>query len=293
MSPTDLLLRSGTFNSGGGKPSPKNDLSSLLKRGRSERFVHIMDITPAIAASMLATSSGNRPISSAAVSKYATLMSAGVWKLTSEGIAFDRKGNLQNGHHRLHAIIESGETIAMTVWFGTDVSEFEYLDGGHSRTAGDLIALNGLDRWNIRASIARYILAIEHKTNDRLDRLIVTSRAIQMDSPEVSAAMLVGEAVRKIIPPSAAAFAYYWIIRESRFSKNLPEFFAILQHGIGDGNTRPVIRLRDFFLSGEYKASRNPIKLAAYIILAWNAYVSGKSAIKLQWASVTTLPSVQ
>jgi len=46
-------------------------------------------------------------------------MKAGRWKLTHVGIAFDINNVLQDGQHRLWAVVFSGRTVEMSVTFNT------------------------------------------------------------------------------------------------------------------------------------------------------------------------------
>ena len=79
----------------------------------------IETITPALATEWLDKhNSVNRKISEPTVQSYAMDMKNGRWTLTHQGIAFDTEGNLQDGQHRLWAIVFSGITLEMMVTRG-------------------------------------------------------------------------------------------------------------------------------------------------------------------------------
>lgn len=116
-----------------------------------KRKVKILDVTPEIAERWLnATNNHNRPLRNRVVAKFAQAMKMGEWKLTAEPIAFshpfiDSEGKqrgetLLNGQHRLWAIMDSGVTCPMTVWWGCEPDEFEVIDQGAMRTFGDVLA---------------------------------------------------------------------------------------------------------------------------------------------------------
>jgi hypothetical protein len=73
-------------------------------------------ITPKKAAEYLKRKLPNRRTRPSLVVKYATDMKAGRWMLTHEGIAFDKRGRLIDGQHRLEAIIVAGVSIEMYVF---------------------------------------------------------------------------------------------------------------------------------------------------------------------------------
>lgn len=77
--------------------------------------VYIVDVTPELATSWLEGNEFHRPVQDRSVEKYATEMTAGRWRLTHQGIAFDVDKKLIDGRHRLLAVIRSGKTIPMLV----------------------------------------------------------------------------------------------------------------------------------------------------------------------------------
>ena len=291
-----LPQESGSFKSISLLTSDRSKLAALLKRGQKERFVEMMDVTPAMAREMVATSAGNRPTSDTTILKYAELMKAGKWAMTTEALAFNRLGQLQNGHHRLAAIYQSGVTLRMTVWFGTDPDEFSFLDGGKSRTASDLIALNGLDRWQQRASLSRVLLTLSAGTYNHIDRMTVTDHAVRIAGEQVDASILASEAVRKIMSKTPAALAHYTISNQSAKAVRLPAFWDILRNGMGEGNVRPVVKLRDICMKTGSTNKRlkgdGIVKDAAYVIMAWNAYVSNRAGGNFVWNKIFSLPDV-
>src|SRR5258706_8448145 len=68
----------------------------------------------------------NRPISERAVRQMAAAMLKGQWVASHQGIAFDVKGNLMDGQHRLWAVVRSQCTIPMLVTTGLPVGNGVY-----------------------------------------------------------------------------------------------------------------------------------------------------------------------
>ncbi len=101
----------------------------------------VISITPALAYIMLQTSDGNRKIRVSGVRALAGAMKRGEWQITNQGIGFDKAGHLKDGHHRLNAIILSGETVPMLVCRGMDIDSYEVIDSGIGRTTADRMDL--------------------------------------------------------------------------------------------------------------------------------------------------------
>jgi hypothetical protein len=61
----------------------------------------ILNVTPAMAQQWLKHNDFNRPLNQRLVEKYAGQMRAGNWQRTHQGIAFDSRGIILDGQHRL------------------------------------------------------------------------------------------------------------------------------------------------------------------------------------------------
>ena len=81
----------------------------------------VQTITPERASQLLAANTTNRPVSKAVVRSFAQAMRRGEWMVTHQGIAFDTRGVLVDGQHRLAAIIEADVPVELTVF--TEVGE--------------------------------------------------------------------------------------------------------------------------------------------------------------------------
>ena len=89
--------------------------------------------------------SNNRTISVRMVSRYARDMAEGRWNRTHQGIAFDVNGDLVDGQHRLHAVVQAGVPVHMLVVRGLGVDLRASIDQGLSRTAAYLTGLQTYD----------------------------------------------------------------------------------------------------------------------------------------------------
>lgn len=89
---------------------------TVLENGWGDSFA---TVTPQMAEAMLRTNVDNqRKITPSTVDRYAQDISSGSWKLTHQGIAFNAKGELFDGQHRLTAVVQSGVAVDLRVTFG-------------------------------------------------------------------------------------------------------------------------------------------------------------------------------
>ncbi len=110
-----------------------------FKRPMSSSF---MMITPDIAKSMLATSTGNRKLRRSHVKDLSEAILRGEWRPTNQGIGFDDNGILKDGHHRLNAVIRANQPIQIQVTFGMPSNAVEVIDCNIVRTYADRMTIN-------------------------------------------------------------------------------------------------------------------------------------------------------
>ncbi len=95
---------------------------------------------------------------------YARDMRSGRWPFTGDPIRFTTDGELIDGQHRLHAVIEADLTIPFLCVFGLEPRAKHALDTGRKRSAGDVLALKGYPQAARLSGAARQLLYIKHNT---------------------------------------------------------------------------------------------------------------------------------
>lgn len=106
--------------------------------------MRIVTVTPDMAKSFLQFNyKGNRKVRTPWVKDLASRIKRGEWRLTHQGILFDKSGNLIDGQHRCHAIVEANQAVDLVVVHGAEEDAYKVLDQGQKRSLADL---SGLDR---------------------------------------------------------------------------------------------------------------------------------------------------
>lgn len=268
-------------------------LESRLVRGSHERFSEFVKVTPGLAAEMLKHNMGNRRITRRQVDLHVDRLARGDFKLTHHGISFAKTRVLNDGQHRLTAIVESGVTAEMQITFGAERDEFTVIDQGRPRTAGNFLAINGMTYSSLRASIAKALYNLENKRSGSVDQQIVADYAMSLSGPDMDAALRIADRFKRVTAPTIAGVAYYWINKHSRHSRRLDEFFAGLNSG--DGLTAPRLKLREWLRNGETDRDsllHNMRRIAAFIN-CWNSWLAGRKTFSTDWTHVSSLPDVQ
>lgn len=254
------------------------------------------NITPAKAQEYLKTSIGNRPISKVFVRSYADTMKQGKWLLNGVPIIFDIDGHLRDGHHRLYAVIEAGIPVRFDVCRGTSAEAFTTYDCGRHRTVGQLLAMQQVKNYNLVGSI---VIA-----NERLiscGRLLENNsgsagnRTTNSDKYELyrkdpdgygSVASYICALLSRcrMLSGSWAGGLYYYLTHTGGYTdaEVKPFFEEIFSVETTKTSACNILRkaITNAALSGKKIKAET---LWAYIVKAWNSFISGKEMKVLRY----------
>jgi hypothetical protein len=144
-------------------------------------------ITPEMAIEILEKYAPNRPLRENIVQIYASDMKNGRWALTHQGIAFNDRGQLYDGQHRLWAIALSGVPIKTTVTRGVPTIQergdenmftMDAVDRGALRSTGTQIQIGNKIRNGalVAAAMRSIVLIVSPSTTGKIS--IATTLAV-------------------------------------------------------------------------------------------------------------------
>jgi hypothetical protein len=246
-------------------------------------------IDPQMARDLLATSPGNRSLRLDRVSRQASDMKNGRFLENGETIKIDAAGNLRDGHHRLHAIIQSGVTIRTLVVRGVSDEALRTVDSGSSRTPGDRLQMAGYKNTNTLAAALAWQARYERADFYRLawkakvrffgeDVLVAVERHPRMQHAADKAVSL--RTAGRLLTPAFLAFCIY----------NTPksmEFWLFLDTGAGPlavtQKSAPVLLRERLNAVQQSKVRLLDDERAALVIKAHNAWRHGRQMAALRW----------
>lgn len=207
------------------------------------------------------------------------------WNFDGSPIRIDIKGNLFDGQHRLHSVIES-ETIQTFLFIaGLPVGAYNTTDTGLPRNYRDNLRRRGFTNVTLRSSLVRLIAKWE--TNLSLDD---SKRLTNAESDDVhdkhvdtinrALELAVSTNKRVDIPTSLWAFSW-WILRGIDIEKAYTFLTAVAEgENIGRGNPAFTLRNR---LQDERDNVRTRNELMHLVFQAWNAFVKGHEIARLHF----------
>lgn len=253
----------------------------------------------------------NRRIRPVVVKSYAETMRRGNWLLTNDDICFDAQGWMINGHHRMHAVIESGTTQKFGVKRGLDADAFRYMDVGAKRGLSDVLEIIGTEYPSLVAALARrsavyakagYLSATISLGNnsspgnplhaDRDDHFEVAigyapiRDAIRFTGPKTSAFKKIG------MTPTQIGFGHLLV---SPWHDGYEAFVQRMLTRDFTGRNDPANALFDRMLSSMTAPVNSPNRLSpaavfGYLVIACNADFKGRGVTKLQWPKGDNYP---
>ncbi|MFI7286430.1 hypothetical protein ACIBRY_07200 [Streptomyces anulatus] len=248
-------------------------------------------VTPELAERFLSQDSVNRRLDAGQVASLVETIRRNEWKLTHQGIAFDEAGDLLDGQHRLHAIVEAGIPVQMLVFNGLPREVFPVLDTGKRRSAADTLLSTGAKYLPLLSSTIRHVILFNtmpnapwsgsraHVSNDRI------LAAYNADRDRYTEAVAIGRELSKHLFASAAAVATsYFLTTDAGPAAEVDDWVSGLKSGasLKAGDARLALREvpRETQKRGSRRRMTTRDQVAIYI-KAWNAWVDPEKGDKL------------
>lgn len=242
-----------------------------------------MTVTPGQAKAWLDAMPIQRRLRAAQVEKIARAIRQGRWKLTANGIAFDRAGVVMDGQHRLSAIIAADRPVSIRVTFGVERSAFLATDSSSSpKTVDDALRHDGVPAG--LSTIAAQMVRMLYRTDRGFSAF---QNVLQPDNEEaitsfyehdgIMDAARLAQRVKGIVP-SLGVFGFY-ILQASKIDTTKAVRFAEqVGSGINLQAGSPALLLRNTFMEDRMKrVRRDSPDQAIMIATAINAHLRGKS----------------
>jgi hypothetical protein len=207
-------------------------------------------------------------------------MTVGEWPIMPDPIAFDEEGAVQNGQHRLHAIVESGVTKTVWVFFGQSRDLFAYYDIGKKRSPGDIFAINDVKNYTQAAAVTRAIYRYNQNTGRGHPAGAKAKVATPQETFEYYVALRPDDVQRTLslyyqfasakLPHPSAYTALYYVAREiDPLGSLADEYFGGLATGANLGPRSIEKKLRDFLMLNAQAVTRRHV--SELVIRGWNA----------------------
>lgn len=269
-------------------------------------ITEVVAITPTMAADILKNNQDNRAITKSKVESYASDMLAGRFiGLNGETIKIAAGGELNDGQHRLMAILKSGVTLETLVTFGLERDSRMTLDQGKVKSPGDYLGMSGLKNSHKLAAIAHVIYCFEngklpsaHGATEYLGGGNVTKSELlaftseRLDKIQQATEATFGHMARSLATETRLAAAFYIINQASVASDDVAYFFDRLLDGAQIAADSPILICRNRLIAEKSSKRRVPVaRFLEIVIKGWNYYRIGANGTRIQCTG--TIPEIE
>jgi len=226
-------------------------------------------VTPEMALEWLVHNENNRSLRKADVEYLKECILAGQWHVTHQGLAFWDDGELADGQHRLHAIMEAGVGVWVNVTRGMQRAAEEAIDRGIPRSNKDHLHFAGIksDTRRVAACVCminQYRVERSENATRWSKRRMRPDEFAQFYAAFSEAIEFAYESNKQLHACVVAAIASAWFTANR---DRLAQFRSLLASGAAtDAGDLAAIKLRDFLLKKQYgqgESARNDLFLKA------------------------------
>lgn len=281
------MTKSRSTGSEGGRavnPHAKRITAEEFKRLVTDFYgMRTLLFDPEMSQAVLTYNTANRRVNKRKLGILAAQMASGQFGNTGEPIIISAEGVLNNGQHRLLAVIESGATVDMDVRFGIPRRMVTRTDTGASRNAGDVLTIKGIAHGGPVSQAVRLLILYkrglpgsirEYVSNDEVARAIDRWPGIVDIAAEIQA-LRFPAAIR-----STPLLATAYLASRSPSKDRLSAWLEGLATGADIGRTDPVYQLRERLLRGAdapVGTREALLERFALMVKCWNLHAAGRT----------------
>lgn len=277
------------------QPAPlhKTERRSKQRPERAEttqRAEHIW-LTPSFARQLLDGHVNYRPHNADRVKMYKGDIVGDKWRSNGDTIVVDENGQLIDGQHRCHAVIESGIPIQTWIIWGVPASGVDVKDLHRPRSMRHILTRTGYSKADILGPALPFVWTWEKSGTLSRDSLGHPSKMVLKEclqrNPDITRYVHDSKPLRELGLANSLTSALRYILTRSSTEEIANQFLGEL--GIGEmlAQTNPVFQLRKRLqknLATGASTLKKRTKLAM-ISKAWNMWLAGQECTQLMWRS--------
>ncbi len=234
------------------------------------------------AEAVLTYNTGNRKITRRKLDVLIRQMRSGEFENKGEPIIISAEGILNNGQHRLLAVVEAEAAVDMDVRFGIPRRAFTKTDTGAPRSGGDVLTIAGVAHGGMVSSAVRLLILYRRGLPDSI-REFVSNDEIARAYTRWSGIAEVAERVNAYNFPkgirSTSLLATAYLASRSPGKAKLDDWLHTLATGLDATRDNPAYQLRERLMRGveaPIGTREGLLERFALMIKSWNLYIIGR-----------------
>jgi hypothetical protein len=232
------------------------------------------------AEAVLAYNTANRRVTRRKLDVLTHQMRSGAFENTGEPVIISAEGVLNDGQHRLLAVVEADAVVDMDVRFGIPRRTFTKTDTGAPRTGGDVLTIAGVAHGGMVSSAVRLLVLYKRGLPDSI-REFVSNDEIARAYERWSGIAEVAQRVAAYNFPkgirSTPLLATAYLASRSPGKTKLDTWLHTLATGLDVSRDNPAYQLRERLLRGiEAPIGTREGLLERFVLMikSWNLYAA-------------------
>lgn len=246
-----------------------------------------------LAEAVLELNTGNRRINRRKVDQLVRQMKSGEFENTGEPVIISADGIINDGQHRLLAVVEAEAVLDMDVRFGIPRKVFSKTDTGTSRSSADVLTIKGVKAGSQISSAVRLLVLYgrglpesirDFVTNDEVARAFDEWPDIEEVVSKVNA-----HAFPKAVK-STPLYAVTFLASRTPQKGKLEKWLDAVATGLDVGRESPAYQLRERLVRGidaPIGTREGQLERFALMIKSWNLWARGETVTmrEFRWTS--------
>ena len=237
--------------------------------------------------------SGNRRVNRRKVEQLARQMREGEYENTGEPIIISKEGIVNDGQHRLLAVIAADATVEMDVRFGIPRKAFTKTDTGSTRTASDVLSIKGVGASGQVSSTVRLLILYRRGLPEAI-REFASNHEVALAFEEFSGIEEIVALVNQHSFPkplrSTPLYATAYLASRTPQKGRLGAWLDAVATGLDVSKNDPAYVLRERLLRGIDAAigtREGQLERFALMLKSWNMWSRGETVTlrEFKWTS--------
>jgi hypothetical protein len=270
------------------------DREEFLKLVHGHYGTRTLMFDRALAEAVLELNTGNRRVNRRKIDQLVKQMISGEFENTGEPVIISEDGIVNNGQHRLLAVVEADAILDMDVRFGIPRKAFSKTDTGTSRSSADVLTIKGVKAGSQVSSTVRLLLLYQKGLPDSIRDFVTNDEVARaVDAwPDIEdiVAKVKAYAFPKAVK-STPLYAVAFMASRSTQKGKLDKWLDAVATGLEVGRESPAYQLRERLLRGidaPIGTREGQLERFALMIKSWNLWAKSDTVTmrEFRWTSV-------
>lgn len=263
----------------------ENWINGRIRQAENKLLPIVEIISPARAKALLERNESNRSVNKRKIRTTVSDIREGRWQVNGETIIVADDGMLNDGQHRLMAIVDAGESVESLVVWGAPRESRMTVDCG-SRDADDYLTMRGVPNGSIVGVVAKLDMIFSSgaywENSFSSSAVAITDHAMGMLGEIQNAIKFCRRKTASDLGTQGSIIFSYMVVKR-HVGEKANEFFNSFLDGAGNnwwvGSPAFVLRKRfmDDRINGVRKSHSEKIE---HILRSWNFHVERKKTVR-------------